>query len=427
MSFPTSPFLIAVGKCGLFTPAQIQSISSSRERPESLAIRLVASNELTQFQADKLLVGLWQGLTLGPYRVLAPIGRGGMGIVYLAAKGSTNSSPRVALKILPPRIAREEPRRLERFRREIRIGSAIPPHDHIARTYEGGDVSGVHYLAMEFVPGITLRKRVQERGPISPTETARICVGLADGLVHLHAINVIHRDFKPANVMLSPGGRAKILDFGFALVLGESLPTDPRVVGGQGYVIGTMDYIAPEQIQDATTVTPAADLYSLGCTLFYSLTGTPPYPGGDAQQKLRWHQTSEPPDVRSISPSVPEELARLVSRLLRKDPERRPASARDVREQLHEIAGPEVLTIDPVGIDTAVELLTHQKVATEELLEPIILDDGDETEPECQMKEDRYATRNSTAPLFWYFIAGLVFLIAVFLSTLLFLLATRNS
>lgn len=422
----SSPFIVAAVKSGLFPESRIVELiasapPASTATPSAFAGHLVATDELTQFQADKLNAGLWQGLTLGPYRVLAPIGRGGMGVVYLAARGETNAGQHVALKILPPRVAREEPRRLERFLRELRIGKSIPVHRHIAQTIDGGEVAGVHYLVMDYAPGPTLRKHVQENGPLPVAYAAAIHAGIADALVHVHSRKIVHRDLKPANIILAPNNEPKLLDFGFAIVSGEPLPADPRIAGGQGYTIGTMDYIAPEQIRDASTVTPASDLYSLGCSLFYALTGTPPYPGGDAQQKLRWHQSSEPPDVRTIVPDVPDALAAVVSKLLQKEPDQRFRSAADVRDALREQSGPAVVTINPVGFDTAVYALAHQKVATEDLLEPIILDDDDEPEPIRKREEPE-----PTTFLFWLLMAGLAILVLFFIAAIAFLLTTRK-
>lgn len=421
----SSPFVVAAVKSGLFPESRIVELlakapAASTSSPSAFAGHLVSTDQLTQFQADKLNAGLWQGLTLGPYRVLAPIGRGGMGVVYLAARGESNAGQHVALKILPPRVAKEEPRRLERFQREVRIGKSIPRHRNIAQTIDGGDVAGVHYLVMDYAPGPTLRKHVLDNGPLAATEASAIHSAIADALSHIHASKIVHRDLKPANIILAPNNEPKLLDFGFAIVSGEPLPADPRIAGGQGYTIGTMDYISPEQIRDASTVTPASDLYSLGCSLFFALTGTPPYPGGDAQQKLRWHQSSEPPDVRTIAPIVPEGLAAIVSKLLQKEPERRYRSASDVREALKELSGPAVVTINPVGFDTAVYTLAHQKVATDELLEPIILDDD---EPEPAPKRN---APSSDAFLFWLLMAGLMVLVLVFIAAIAFLLSTKK-
>ena len=273
------PLLI---KSRLVDQEQIDRVIGSRARPGSapppppssareLADLLVRSGELTHFQAAKLLQGRWAGLALGPYRLLAPLGRGGMGTVFLGRDSRLSQekgqNELVALEILPPRIARENERMLQRFRREIEMGK-YTDHANIARTLSGGEIDGINYIAMEHVPGRSLQRLVGLGGRIPVGDAVRVFADVAAGLQHLHERNVIHRDLKPGNVMVTPEGGAKLLDLGLALVLGEPLPDDPRIVGGKGYILGTMDYIAPEQARNATDVGPHSDLYSLGwrCT-----------------------------------------------------------------------------------------------------------------------------------------------------------------
>ncbi len=311
-------------------------------RPDAFADHLVELGELTRFQADKLLRGHWQGLALGPYRLLCPLGRGGMGIVYLARSVGTDGAagPLVALKVLPPQRAKDEPRMLERFRREKEIGLRLPPHPHLTRTLDAGVQSGVHYLAMEYVPGRTVRQLVAEAGPLPVGQAARVFADVASGLHQAHLAGLVHRDLKPSNVIVTPAGRAKLLDFGFALVVGEPAPTDPTVLGGQGYTVGTMDYLAPEQAADPTAVGPAADLYALGCSLFYAVTGCPPFPGGTPQDKIRWQRTAAPPPATQINPTVPAEFSQLIAWLMAKDPAGRPRSAEEIARHLAPFADP---------------------------------------------------------------------------------------
>jgi serine/threonine protein kinase len=205
-----------------------------------LADALIRSGDLTHYQAEKLLRGRWQGLAVGPYRILAPLGRGGMGTVYLARDSrlaeELGDDVLVALKVLPPRIAREE-RMLLRFRREIEIGKRVS-HPNVARTLAGGEADGVNYIAMEYVPGKTLQWLVAMGGRRAVGEAARVFADVAAGLAHLHEQGIIHRDLKPANIMITPDGRTKILDLGLAFVPGEPIPDDPRVLGGKGYARG---------------------------------------------------------------------------------------------------------------------------------------------------------------------------------------------
>lgn len=344
-------FLRDLGRSRAVEPSRVDRLYAEappdrRRRPDALADHLVELGELTRFQADKLLGGHWQGLLLGPYRLICPLGRGGMGVVYLArAEG-----PPVALKLLSPRRAAGEPRMLTRFMREIDVGLTLPPHPHLSRTLDAGASAGVHYLAMEYVPGRTVKQLVAGSGPLSVGQAARVFADVAAGLHQAHLAGFVHRDLKPANVIVTPAGRAKLLDFGFALIRGEPAPTDPTVLGGPGYAVGTMDYIAPEQSADPMAVGPAADVYSLGCSLYFAVTGCPPFPGGSPQDKIRWQRTAEPPSASQINPTVPADFGQLIERLMAKGPSARPQSADEVGRLLAPWADP--IRPEPVGDTT---------------------------------------------------------------------------
>ena len=309
----------------------------ARGNAERFLNHLVARGTLTHFQAERLARRQIQGLTVGPYRLLTPVGRGGVGVVYLAAGAADDL---VALKILPPARVRAEPRSLERFRRELAIGRRAPAHSNLTQTLDGGEAHGVHYLALEYVRGATLRQHVQAHGTLSVGEAARLFTGLAEGLHALHEAGVVHRDLKPGNVILTPDGDAKLLDYGFALVRGEERPADPAILGGPGYTLGTMDYLPPEQSVDAATVGPAADLYALGCSLYFAFTGKVPYPGGTAHEKIRKHRTDAIPDIHFENPTVPSEFAQLVAWLMAKRPAQRPHSAEEFAGHLRAWADP---------------------------------------------------------------------------------------
>lgn len=313
-----------------------------------LAARLVEQGILTQFQASKLLAGRYVGLVMGPYRLLTPLGKGGMGLVYLAQDsrriGSTTTvapglrcdyhwESLVALKVLPPRLAREEPRMVQRLEREERYYRRVD-HPQIVRLEEAGEWQGVRYLALEFVPGRSLQEVVARWGRLDAERALRLFADVAAGLHHMHQRKLVHRDIKPANIMVTPEGGGKILDLGLALALDEIPPPDIRIAGGKGYIVGTMDYIAPEQARHATAIDHRADLYALGCTLYFALTGTPPFPGGSKKDKIRWQRKVEPLPVRQLNPAVPAPLAELIHRLMAKRPQERPESAEQVRREL---------------------------------------------------------------------------------------------
>lgn len=340
-------FVATVVRSGLVARSRVEVVlrGPPARTARAAADRLVNTGDLTHYQAEKLLQGLWQGLVLGPYHILAPLGRGGMGTVYLGrdTRLSSNdpSAALAALKILPPKRARAEEKVLLRFRREMDLGQRVE-HSNITRTVEAGEVGGVHYIAMEYVPGQSLRQLVTKDGPLSVPDAARLFADVCAGLEHAHGRGLIHRDLKPSNIMVTPDGRAKILDLGLAILMGETLPDDPTIVGGQGYILGTMDYIAPEQTSDATNVGPHSDLYAIGCSLYFALTGSPPFPGGTSQQKIRWQRSETAPPLASINPAVPAEFARLVEQLMEKKPTDRPPSAAVVRAVLLKWAGESV-------------------------------------------------------------------------------------
>ncbi len=356
---PLETFLATLRRSRLFDPADLDRLAAGLgvKSAREFADALVRTNELTQYQADKLLRGRWQGLVIGPYHLLAPIGRGGMGtIVYLARDRrmteALGDSVLLALKLLPDRIATQEPRVLARFRREMELGRRLS-HPNVVRACGAGDADAVHYLALEYVPGKTVRQLVVDNGPMPFGEAARVFADLADGLAHVHEKGLIHRDVKPANLMVRPDGRAVLLDLGLAYEPGELLPKDPAVAGGRGYIVGTLDFLAPEQAKNAVALTPAADLYGLGCSLYFALTGKLPFPAKTTQEKVLRHRNDPPPVVAGVPPG----MAHLVKWLMAKTPAERPKTAARVREMLREWAaapaavGP--VATGPTAIDPA--------------------------------------------------------------------------
>jgi eukaryotic-like serine/threonine-protein kinase len=334
-------FLQAIRRSQLMSIDAINAASAGapadvRANARKLAEHFIAIGELTHYQTEKLLGGRWRGLVVGDYHILAPLGRGGMGTVYLAkslAKPATPPDPLfplVALKVLPPKRAREEAKTLLRFRREMELGKPLD-HPNITRTLDAGEHHGVHYIAMEYVPGLSLKQLISRDGPLPVGEAARLFADAAAGLEHAHQKGLIHRDLKPSNIMVTPEGQAKVLDLGMAMLMNEALPEDPAIVGGEGYILGTMDYIAPEQTTDATNVGPHSDVYSLGCSIYHTVCGMPPFPGGTSKQKMQWHRTEPAPAPHSINPAVPPDFSRLIGRCMAKDPRDRPESAEALR------------------------------------------------------------------------------------------------
>lgn len=390
-----TPFLQEIVRLRLVAPETLEQTIAQlppARRTDLSAIldALIQAGELTRFQADKLRRGHGAGLTLGHYGLLCPIGRGGMGIVYLARRlGTTADQGELfALKVLPPLRAKSEPRTLTRFLREMQLGLRLPDHPGLTRTIDHGVSNGVHYLAMDYVPGQTVRQIVGETGPMAIARAARVFADVAGGLHAAHEIGFVHRDLKPSNIMILPTGRAKLLDFGFGLFLDEEHPEDPAILGGQGYTMGTMDYLAPEQAVNAAQVTRSSDLYSLGCSLYYAVTGCVPFPGGTAQDKIRWHRTDVPPSVTQFNPLIPIEFARLIEWLMAKKTHDRPASGELIQQQLLAWAEPvAAVAVDPRQVSPGSELLRNVEEHWRESAqltqedESLVLEPKDEEQP----------------------------------------------
>jgi eukaryotic-like serine/threonine-protein kinase len=338
-----------------------------RDDPEAVADHLVKNGLLSRFQARKLLQAMPGGLVLGPFQILAPIGRGGMGTVYLAR--DVRSDQLQALKVLTPKKARESERLLARFRREMEMCQRVA-HPHIAWTCDVGVCQGVYYIAMEYIPGKSLYRIVTDGGPLEASRAARLFGEVAVALDHAHHQGLIHRDLKPSNIQITPNDHAKLLDLGLAIMQGET-PASREVVGGQGYVVGTMDYIAPEQTEDAAGVDPRSDIYALGSTLYFALSGRPPFPGGTALEKLQRHRGKEPLPLEQLNPRVPAGFAQLVRRMMAKKPAHRLPTAHAVQQELHAWAnGEPVQPLDRPG-DTHYEMAVHELEVAEPSIEVI--------------------------------------------------------
>jgi serine/threonine protein kinase len=325
-------FFKSVLRSGLLDRAELQAAiidvpPDHREDPHAIAEHLIKRGKLSRFQANKLLKGTAKGLILGNYQILAPLGKGGMGTVYMAR--DQRSGQLVALKVLPPQRARAEERTLVRFQREMELCKRVR-HPHIALTYETGQYKGVYFIAMEYIPGKSLYRVIAEEGPMNPPRVAHLALEVAAGLEHAHQQGLIHRDLKPSNIMVTPHNHAKILDLGLALVAGET--GEAMIVGGQGYIVGSMDYISPEQTMDASKVDPRADIYGLGCTLYFALAGQPPFPGGTSSEKIHKHRNDLPPPLFQLRPDVPMDFADMIHRMMAKDPTLRLPSGRAVVE-----------------------------------------------------------------------------------------------
>ncbi|MFO0870352.1 MAG: serine/threonine-protein kinase [Pirellulales bacterium] len=285
--------------------------------------------------ADSPLPKLAVGSRLDTYELVEKLGEGGMGSVWKARHIKLDKY--VALKVLPVHLT-QDPEAVRRFEREMRaVGKLDDPH--VVRAMDAGEVGALHYLVMEYVEGVDLSKHVKVRGPRSVADACVMVRHAALGLAAAHAQGLIHRDVKPSNLLLSKQGQVKVLDLGLARLLAEG--PEARQLTQSGQVLGTPDFMAPEQWDDTHAVDHRADLYALGCTLCFLLTGRAPF-GDDRHstmgQKMKGHVLEAPPRLRDLRPEVPEELDELYAQLMVKEPAQRLASATEVASRLKDIA-----------------------------------------------------------------------------------------
>ena len=267
----------------------------------------------------------------GRYELVEALESGGMGQVWRGYDSVLDRE--VAVKLIRPDVVHSPEMAdefVKRFRREARITARIQHHG-VPQVFDAGlDAAADRvYLVMEYVVGTSLHAFIDPRRPLPISWAAAIAAQIATVLSHAHAIPVVHRDLKPANVMVTDAGTVKVLDFGIAAVL----RTDVTRLTSTGSPIGTTQYMSPEQIQ-AAQISPASDLYALGCLLFELLTGQPVFNGGNDFRLMQQHVAEPPPHLRTLRPDVPAPVAELVGDLLAKVPQRRPADAYEVYERL---------------------------------------------------------------------------------------------
>jgi len=325
-----SDFLDLLQKSGVCEPATVAKIKAGAQLPDDvtrLAAMLVKQAVITSFQAKLLLQGRHKGFKLGPYLIRDQIGQGGMGTVYLAEHITLRRW--VALKVLPV-TATTSKVAVERFLREARAAAALD-HPNIVRIFDVGKQGGVHYLAMEYVEGQTLDKLVQTAGPLGCNRAVEFIVQAAAGLQHAHEKGFVHRDIKPANLILSKDGIVRILDMGLA----RSFESADKLTEmfDKGAVVGTADYISPEQAMNSPDLDIRADIYSLGATFFTLVTGRTPFQG-TTTQKLLHHQMTAAPSITGLDKTLPPGLASVVAKMLAKKPENRYSTPANVIDAL---------------------------------------------------------------------------------------------
>lgn len=281
------------------------------------------------------------GMTLGHFSITNYIGGGGMGRVYQGLDLALDR--KVAIKVLPPQRARDEVS-VARFLNEAKSAARLN-HEHIAQVYFCGEEKGIPFIAFEYVEGINVRDFVMSNGVLPLPQAINFILQIADALAHAAVHGVTHRDVKPSNILITPQGQAKLIDMGLARLFKTSDPEDDLTASG--VTLGTFDYISPEQARDPRDADVRSDIYSLGCTFFFMLTGQPPFPEGTVLQKLLKHQGDLPPDVRSFSPGTPVEVAALIQKMMAKNPKDRFQNPEQLMEVLIDIA--ELVGLRPPG------------------------------------------------------------------------------
>lgn len=324
-------YLAALEQSGLVPPdllAHLRAEAASGSAEHELQSRLERCGLVTRWQNDCLRAGRWQGFVLGGCKLLRKLGDGGMSSVYLAEHGATHAH--VAVKVLHTAHARQ-PSARERFCRECRM--ALPlDHPNIVRAWDWGASGETYFLVLEYVDGADLAELVERQGPLPFVTAADYIRQAADGLAYAHARGIVHRDIKPANLRVNSRGMLKILDFGLALA-DESAAASLTNLHRQT-ILGTPDFMAPEQALTCHEVDGRADLYSLGVTLYFLLTGRAPFARGTLARRLLEHQRESPASIYFERPETPTPLVEICRKLLAKQPAARFQSAGELSQAL---------------------------------------------------------------------------------------------
>jgi serine/threonine protein kinase len=327
-------FLAVLAKSGLVDEARLGEMATGwpepdAELPDALPQAFIDAGLLTHWQVEQLRNGKHRGFMLGKYRLLRLLGAGGMSSVYLAE--NTTLRQEVAIKVLPVKRV-EQTSFLARFEREARTAFRLG-HQNLARAFDLDQAGAIHFIVMEYIDGIDLHAKVKQEGPLEIREALELVRQAALGLHYAHEEGLVHRDIKPANLILDRKGTVKVLDLGLAL------PSDDEREGSltrehDEKVLGTADYLAPEQASDSHTVDRRSDIYSLGCTLYYLLVGRAPFAKGKLAERIKAHAKKPPPNILETRPDVPPPIADLYFRMLEKHPDARPQTAEEVATTL---------------------------------------------------------------------------------------------
>lgn len=328
-----SHFVEALKQSKLIEPAKLNRVlksvvlaSNDDRTSRDVANQLVTAGLLTKWQASQLVKAKFRGFFLGKYVLRKPLGRGGMGVVYEAEHSVLGTL--VAIKILP-KTKKDVEKAVGRFLAEARAAAKLN-HPHVVRVHDCDVIDDRRFMVMDLVDGSNLSELVKRNGPLSYRDAVGMLKQAAAGLAHAHEFGVTHRDVKPQNFLIDKQGKLKVSDLGLAkfdLDIGERHTND-----GDQSMLGTVDYIAPEQAWDSRTVDRRADIYSLGCTLYFMIAGRPPFHQGSLAQRLAHHQTSHPTPLPELRADCPPAVWQLCQRMMAKKPHDRIQKMSDVEQ-----------------------------------------------------------------------------------------------
>ena len=320
----TTLLMTALRESNVVEPAAWAELSAfveaNRPEPPALVREIRRRGVLTDFQIKEISRGRGKELTLGPYTLLDLLGEGGMGRVFKAHHNRLGRD--VALKVIRKEKL-SKPSVVQRFHQEIRAAAQLS-HPNVILAFDADEADGVHYYAMEYAEGLDLTKVVRQSGPVPVPLACDYVRQAAVGLQHAYERGLVHRDVKPSNLLLTPKGQVKVLDLGLAMLNEHVGGGDAKRVTQEGLVLGTPDFLAPEQAQNPLGVDIRADVYALGATLYYLITGRVPYEGATPADKLMKHVLAPPPRLLEAKPDAPPQLDAIVQWLMAKKPEDRP-------------------------------------------------------------------------------------------------------
>lgn len=331
---PVAAFVAALSEHQLLQPAQLEQVNRSPllqgNDPRPLSKELIERGWLTSYQVNLLLAGRGKELLAGPYVLVDRIGEGGMGQVFKARSRTANQP--VAVKLVRNQLL-ANPNALKRFWQEVNLTAQLR-HPNIVIAYGAGQADRSHYFAMEYIEGIDLFRLVKESGPLPVGQACEIMRQAALGLQHAHEKGLVHRDIKPANLMVA-GSQVKLLDLGLA-----RLQDQENGLTRIGAILGTPEFLSPEQTQNSRAVDVRSDLYSLGCTFFFILIGKEPFSGASVPEILLKHHFDEPPLLTPLRPDIPAGVQSIVRKLMAKRPEDRYQTPTELAEALKPLCQP---------------------------------------------------------------------------------------